>query len=127
MHEYAIAQSLVEQIGRIAAENSAERVSGVVVQVGRLRAVIPEILQWGFEIAAAGSVAEGASLEVEEIPIVLQCRACGLRNEIDSPIYLCPDCGSPDVDQVCGNELILKTMEIEDGGNSRAAEHTEGQ
>jgi len=114
MHEYSIAQALVDQIEEIARRNQAGCVTRVVVQVGRLRGIVPEILQWGFEIVAAGTVAEGAQLAIEEIPIVVRCQACNAQSELDWPIYLCSACQSPAVTQLSGNELILKTLEIAD-------------
>jgi len=118
MHEYAIAQALVEQVGEIARKNRARAVTRVVVQVGKLRGVVPEILRWGFEIAAADSVAAGAALEIEEVPIRIQCRACGIESALDDPFYLCPSCGNPNIAQLAGAELILKSLEIDDGRNS---------
>ncbi len=127
MHEYSIAQALVEQINDVARQNGADAVTRVVIQVGKLRAVVPEILRWGFEIASEGSIAEGAELEVEVIPIVIRCRACSTERELDDPFYVCPACNSFDVEQLSGNELILKTLEISDDRDSRSSKHHAGQ
>ena len=127
MHEYAIAQALVEQVREIAHENGAQSVTRVVIQVGKLRGVIPEIIQWGFQVAAAGSVAEGARLEIEEVEIVVRCKTCGERSTLDSPLYLCPACGSTDVEQLSGDELILKSLEIGDERDPCPSEHFAGE
>jgi hydrogenase nickel incorporation protein HypA/HybF len=127
MHEYGIAQALVSQVGDIARQHDASTVRHVVVQVGKLRAVVPEVLQWGFEVAAAGSVAAGAQLEIEEIDIRIRCRACGTEHILPDPFFVCPDCGSLDVEQVAGAELILKSLEIEDDRDPRPSEHSSGE
>lgn len=127
MHEYAIAQALVEQVADIARENGARVVTRVVIQVGKIRGVIPEILQWGFEVAAAESVAAGAELAIEEVAIVVRCKICGAQSELDAPLYLCPICGSTDVVQIGGDELILKSLEIGDERNSGSQEHPPGK
>lgn len=127
MHEYAIAQALVEQVTEIARRHAAESVTRVVVQVGKLRGVIPEILQWGFEVASADSVAAGAELEIQEVPIVIRCQTCGKQSQLDAPLYLCPECGSTDVEQVSGDELILKSLEIGDEKDPGRGEHPEGE
>lgn len=127
MHEYAIAQALVAQIEDIARENGAVVVRRVVIQVGKLRAVVPEILRWGFGVAAEKSVAAGADLVIEEVPIVIRCRACAAECELEDPVFICPSCNGTDVSQIAGDELILKSMEIGDEGNPRRSEHPEGQ
>ena len=128
MHEYSIAQALVDQVVEIARENRATRVTRAVVQVGKLRGIVPEILRWGFDICAADTVAQGAALEIEEVPILIRCQACGAENELDWPIYLCPACNSASVTQVKGNELFLLSMEIaDDDTDTSPSEHPQGQ
>jgi len=112
MHEYAIAQALVEQIEKVARENNAGTVRRVVVQIGKLRGVVPEVLRWGFEVAAHDSLAAGVAVEIEEIPIRIRCSACSAESSLDEPLFLCPVCGSCNVEQLAGSELILKSLEI---------------
>ena len=127
MHEYAIAQALVEQVENIARENRARAVGRIVVQVGKLRGVLPDILRWGFEVAAADTVAAGAVLEIEEVPIRIRCQACSAESEIAEPLFICPSCGGFDLVQITGAELILKSLEIDNGRDSGSAKHPEGQ
>lgn len=127
MHEYAIAQALIDQVAEIARRHGARAVTRVVVRVGKLRAVVPEILRWGFEVAAADSIARKASLEIEEVSIRVRCRVCAAETDLDQPLYLCPRCGSADVAQVAGDELILKSLEIDDGRDSGAAKRSDSE
>ena len=127
MHEYAIAQELVAQVERIAREHGAEAVTRVIVQVGRLRAVVPDILRWGFEVAAAHTLAEGAALVIEEIPIVIRCRTCDAESRLDDPVFICPRCGGFDVEPISGDELILKSLEIDGERNPSRSEYPAGQ
>jgi hydrogenase nickel incorporation protein HypA/HybF len=127
MHEYSIAQALVDQVVTIAKDNRATRVTRALVQVGKLRGIVPEVLRWGFEISAADTIAQGAELVIDEVPILIQCRDCGAENRIDWPVYICPACGSPAVNQVTGNELVLMSMEIANDTDTSPAEHSQGQ
>jgi hydrogenase nickel incorporation protein HypA/HybF len=127
MHEYSIAQALIDQIVEIAGQNHATRVTRAVVQVGKLRGIVPEILRWGFEVTAADTVAAGAALDIEEVPILIHCNACGVETQLDWPLYLCPACGSAAVTQLKGNELFLISMEIADDTDPSAPEHPQGQ
>lgn len=123
VHEYGIAQALVEQVSQVARDNGASGVTRVVIQVGRLRSVVPDALRWGFEVASAGSVAEGAELVIEEIPISIRCKGCGTQSDLDDPVYICPECKGLDVEPLSGDELILKTLEIGDERDTRSSKH----
>jgi len=127
MHEYVIAQALVEQVNDIARKHNVQGVTRVVVQVGKLRGVVPEVLRWGFEVAAADSVAAGAGLEIEEVPIHVRCGGCGAESDLDEILYVCPACGSTDLAQITGSELLLKSVEMDDGRDSGSGEYPEGQ
>lgn len=108
MHELGIAQQLVE----IAAESSGgARILRVVVEVGKLAAVLPEALEFCFEAASAGTPVEGARLELVEVPGVALCRACGGRVELSRPFGRCA-CGCTDLSWQSGEELRIKELEV---------------
>ncbi len=117
MHEYAIAEALAGQIVRIAREHPGCTVRRAVVAIGRLRRVVPDILRFGFEVAA------GAVLVIEDVPIRIRCAACNAESVLDDPIYVCPLCGSGNVTALSGDELILKSLDIENGRNPGSPEH----
>jgi hydrogenase nickel incorporation protein HypA/HybF len=64
-----------------------------------------------FELVAAGTVAEGARLEIEQPPGRAHCRSCGADFDLPDPILLCP-CGSADVQVISGRELAIVSMEV---------------
>jgi hydrogenase nickel incorporation protein HypA/HybF len=108
MHELGIAQQLVE----IAAESSrGARILKVVVEVGKLAAVLPDALQFCFEAASAGTTAEGARLEIVEVPGKALCRACGGSVALVQPFGRCA-CSSTDLDWQSGEELRIKELEV---------------
>ena len=108
MHELGLAQQVVE----IAAESSkGARVLCVVLEVGKLAAVLPEALQFCFEAASAGTPVEGARLEIVEVPGVARCRACGGRLQLERPFGRCA-CGGSDLEWLSGEELRIKELEV---------------
>jgi hydrogenase nickel incorporation protein HypA/HybF len=64
MHELAIVHGIVEAVTE---RSGGDRIVRVVVEVGRLTAVLPDALRFCFEVVAAGTTAEGASLDILEI------------------------------------------------------------
>jgi hydrogenase nickel incorporation protein HypA/HybF len=108
MHEMAITQSVVDAVCEHAA---GRRVHSVRVQVGALCAVVPDSMQFCFGLAAEGTVADGARLDVDVQPGSARCRTCGAEFGLSDPILLCP-CGSADVEVLTGRDLKILTMEV---------------
>jgi len=64
MHESGLIEDLLEKIESVARDHSSRKVVRVVVSIGPLAAIEPEHLREHFAMAAAGTVAEGAELQV---------------------------------------------------------------
>ncbi len=111
MHELAIAEALV---GIACDHADGRRVTRVDVKVGHLRQVVPSALEFSFELVSAGTVVEGAALELEEVPVEAVCRACSAyARQVEFP-FACPACGSFDLDIVRGEELLVDCLEVTD-------------
>jgi hydrogenase nickel incorporation protein HypA/HybF len=110
MHETLIATSLVDSLLELARAENLQRIEAVELEVGVLRQVVPEALKLAFEAAAAGTLADGASLRIVEIPAQAECQRCGHRFPVALDDYLCPACGQADARIVAGNDIILKNV-----------------
>ena len=115
MHEFSIAQSLLEIIEREALPYGGTRVTAVTLRIGKLSGVMPDALRFGFETLSRGGMAEGASLIIEEVPLRIKCHHCGAESAMDDPFLLCPRCNGSEVEMIAGRELEIKEMEIDDG------------
>ena len=113
MHELSVCQGLMRQVERIAAQNDAQAVGRILLKVGALSGVEPDLLKHAFTIAREGTVASNAELELQEGPIRVRCRACGGEGEVTVNRLLCPDCGGWQVDVTEGEELLLLSLDIE--------------
>jgi hydrogenase nickel incorporation protein HypA/HybF len=111
MHELALAESIV----RIVTEHAGRgRVTKVNVQVGRLRQVVPASLHFAFEVAAHGTSAEGATLEIEDTGLTILCVECETESSAyDFPLR-CWFCQSRAVEIVAGDELLVESIEVEE-------------
>lgn len=108
MHELSIAEAIVEMVR----ERTAGRpVSRVRLTVGRLSGVVPEALEFCFDLATAGTRLEGATLEIEQPEGAARCRTCQVDFVLDDLILLC-DCGSADVEVIAGRELLVTSVEL---------------
>lgn len=108
MHELAVTQAIVE----LAAEQAGgARVLRVVVEIGKLSAVVPDSVRFCFELCCEGTALEGATLDIREPPGLGRCRACGGEIVLEQPFGRC-DCGSTDLDLISGDELRIREMEV---------------
>ena len=65
MHELAIAEGILHGVCERAAGRTVHKVT---VRIGAMAAVLPDALRFCFDLAAEGTAAEGATLEIEESP-----------------------------------------------------------
>ena len=112
MHEMSICQALMDQVERIATEQGARQVDSIVLSIGPLSGVEPDLLSRAFEIARLHTVAADAVLEISTGPVVVECRGCGVSGAAQVNRLLCPACGSWQVDLVQGDELLLLRLEV---------------
>jgi hydrogenase nickel incorporation protein HypA/HybF len=101
MHELAIAQSVVDAVLDRLPEN---RVTRVVLQVGKLSGVEPDALRFCFELA-------GAELEIVEPAGLAWCETCRTEFGLSRPILLCA-CGSADVRVISGDQLLISSVKV---------------
>jgi hydrogenase nickel incorporation protein HypA/HybF len=115
MHELSIADAVVT----IARRHAAGRpVSCVHVKVGYLRQVVPDSLTFAFELIVEGTELAGAKLEIEEVPAAVRCRACEARTTLEQFPAHCGRCGGLDVEVTAGEELLVDSIEVEDGSEA---------
>jgi hydrogenase nickel incorporation protein HypA/HybF len=114
MHEFAIVSNLFEIMERIAAENNLKKISSVTLSVGKMRQVVPVAMDMAFEAITKGTLAEGAKLQLEFVPIRMKCASCKSEFDVESHVYICPGCESGLLELIEGQELLIKSMEGED-------------
>jgi hydrogenase nickel incorporation protein HypA/HybF len=110
MHELSISEAVVATAIKHAA---GRRVTLVSMTTGALRQVVPESLEFYFEIVARDTVCESARLEQTLVAARLRC-ACGEEWEPEIPAFRCPVCGGSDVDVIAGDELEVESIEVEE-------------
>ena len=112
MHELSIAIGIVEAVTAEAEARGLGAISRVHVRVGALAGVEREALEFSFAPASEGTAAAGATLVIEEVPILVACASCGSKKQPKSLQELaCPGCGSTAVEVVQGRELELCAFE----------------
>ena len=122
MHEYSVVAELVSGLLPQLEEHPG-RVKAVILRKGDLRILSARALVNAFEVLAAGTRLEGATLEIEPVAARVSCRSCDYEGvaEIHKddeyhfavPVLACPACEGM-VDIVSGRDLYVDrvTMEV---------------
>ena len=108
MHEIGIVQ---EVLSIIFSEVRQEKITKVVLQIGKLSAVMPDAVRFGFELCSEGTRAEGARLEIIETPGLAWCAACEKEFQTDVFFGACV-CGNPQLEWKSGDELKIREVEV---------------
>ena len=112
MHEAALCQGLIELIEDQQRQKGFKRVGRVIVEIGVLGHVDPRALDFAFEVAAPGSVAAGAVLEIREVPGKAWCMDCSELVAIERRGDACPGCQGYTMIIEPGDEMRLKELEV---------------
>jgi hydrogenase nickel incorporation protein HypA/HybF len=112
MHELSICQALLDQVERIAQEHGASRVERILLKVGPLSGVEPALLQHAYPLAAAGTIAEDATLVIEPAPVRVRCNDCGAESDAAPNRLLCGVCGGWRTRLISGDEMLLANLEL---------------
>lgn len=113
MHEMSLAEGVLQLVEDTARRESARRVKLVVLEIGRLSSVEPEAIRFCFEAVTHGSIAQGAALEIVNVPGVGWCLPCAATVAMTELYGACPQCGSHQVQPTGGTEMRVKEIEIE--------------
>ncbi len=112
MHEMSLCEGIRRVVDKASASPDINRVMRVRLEVGRFAGVEKPALQFAWDIVMRGSKAEGATLEMIDLPGRATCFDCSRDVEIEDRLDPCPNCGGGKLLPVGGDELQIKDMEV---------------
>ncbi|MBC8357928.1 MAG: hydrogenase maturation nickel metallochaperone HypA [Candidatus Aminicenantaceae bacterium] len=113
MHELSIVANLFEVLEEKAKENKAKKILSINLKVGALSGVVPEFLETAFNIYKKDTIAAEAKLNIEEVPLRVQCQKCGAEIVKNDFVFICEKCDSRELKTLSGTELLLEKVEME--------------
>jgi hydrogenase nickel incorporation protein HypA/HybF len=113
MHEMSLCESILQIMEDEAQRQGYERVIRVRLEIGRLSGVEIEALRFAFDAVTRDSLADGAALQIMELPGRAWCLPCGCEVEVQQRFDACPRCGSHQLQVVGGDEMQIKDLEVE--------------
>ncbi len=124
MHEFSAALSIIEAATEAANTHKVRRVTQVNVSVGAFTFLVPEQLEFNFDIVSKNTILEGAKLNITQTKGRLKCRNCGHEGDAEvapdlppqvalfAPLK-CTRCGSSATIIVGGKEFIITDIVAE--------------
>jgi len=113
MHELSLVTSIIEISEAKAREHRAASIRTIKLRLGEFASVVRDALLFSFEVARRGTLAEHATLEIEDVPLVTRCRSCGsAARQTDDICLVCPGCGLP-LEIISGEELQVEYIELD--------------
>jgi hydrogenase nickel incorporation protein HypA/HybF len=114
VHELSLCQSIQRIVERAREQRT---VTTVHLEVGQLRQVVPETLVYCWGMVTEGTGLEGSVLDVDHVPVELDCRTCGHRTTVEHALVLsCSECGSGDIALVAGEEFMVTSIDVATAG-----------
>jgi hydrogenase nickel incorporation protein HypA/HybF len=113
MHEMSLIESVVALVEDERRKQDFSRVRTIRLVVGVLGHAEPSALRFCFEAVTRGTIAEGARLEIEQVPGQGWCGSCRQSVSLSERFAACPVCGDTQVKMTDGGELRLSELEVE--------------
>lgn len=112
MHECTLMNTLLVRAESECRSAGATRVLAIRLLVGDFSGVEPFSLRSAFELLAPGTIAEGARLEIDRVPLCAECEACSRQFRVEAFQFLCPECRSGRTRILSGDELVLESLTV---------------
>jgi hydrogenase nickel incorporation protein HypA/HybF len=113
MHELPIAQSILKIAIRHAEREQASQITDLYLKIGDLSSIVDDSVQFYWDIISRDTLAEGATLHFERIPMKMVCFDCGQTYHPPAGELACIHCGSQRVQVAGGDEFQLASIGIE--------------
>jgi hydrogenase nickel incorporation protein HypA/HybF len=113
MHEISIAESIIQIAEAKAREQNAQSIQVIKLRLGTFTTIVPDALQFAFEIARHGTLSRDARLDIEIVPMIVRCVVCEASTQPVGGICLtCEQCGFP-LEILSGEELRIEYIEVD--------------
>lgn len=112
MHEMSLAEGIRSIVLDQAQAHGFARVTVLRLEIGRFAGVEKPALEFAFDVVMRGSPAEGARLEMIDLPGKALCFDCEETVEIDDRFAPCPLCGGGRLLPDGGDEMRIRDMEV---------------
>lgn len=113
MHEMSIVAGILNIVEEQARAAEAKVINSIELEIGQLAGIEIDSLEFCFETARKGTMAENAELVIQDIPGRGHCPDCEKDVDVDFHMAVCPLCGQALLDVFQGRELRVKSINVD--------------
>jgi hydrogenase nickel incorporation protein HypA/HybF len=113
MHELSVTESVLEIACKHAEQAQATRVTDIHLVIGRLSSIVDDSVAFYWDIISKDTLCENAQLHFKRLPAELVCLDCDHKYQLEDELMPCPNCGSPRIRVLSGDEFNLESIEIQ--------------
>jgi hydrogenase nickel incorporation protein HypA/HybF len=113
MHELGVAQEMLKIAFDYANKNQAKRITAFNIAMSVAADESEDSLRFHFENLMRGTMAEGAKIDIERVPVQAHCLDCGNEFALESLDPRCVKCGSARVRPQVTDEFKLTSIDVE--------------
>ncbi len=114
MHEYSVVRSILRQVEQTVGVDVCDLVREIRVNVGEFSGVDPDLLVMAFDQVMEELGISKRRLVVHSTTLRAECGTCGIEFAPVSFVFRCPQCGATETHIVCGEELILESITLQE-------------
>ncbi len=117
MHELQVTERILEVALKHVEGQNVSRIVNIHLRIGDLSDLEEEWIQHYFDYLSKDTLAENAKLQIEKVPIVLECEDCGASFNVerrDMGEATCPECedDEPSFNLISGREYTVTNLEV---------------
>ncbi len=112
MHEMSLAEGVLQIVEEKALEGGFGQVSVIHLEVGQLANVEIEALRFALDAVLAGTLADGAAVEITEVAGLGRCSDCRATVAVAARYEACPVCGGYRLDIVDGAQMRVREIGV---------------
>lgn len=117
MHELQVTEQILAVALKHTEGQDVSRIVNIHLRIGELTDLEGEWIQHYFDYLSKGTLAENAKLQIEKVPIMLQCEDCGTtfrvtKHELGEA--QCPECEDDEGNwgMISGREYTVTNLEV---------------
>jgi len=114
MHEVGLMQRALDIALERALQHGAQRIHRITFRVGAESGVVPEVIETAFAIVTQGTLAAGAQLTIDYVPLICFCHLCDQEFQpLDGDLlHTCPHCHHQGGEVRRGREFEIASIDL---------------
>ena len=115
MHEISLVRTIFSTLEQEFSPEDLQRLMAIDLQVGLLSNVEPQLMHNAFEaVTTAEEKFQSVQLNIQLVPIEIQCPDCGEKTLVENYRFVCDHCGKPSNNVIRGTELLIHRVQFQE-------------